>query len=106
MPASVSEQEDVSTKNEENECSSEVNWPAIYVLGGLMLVMVVVTVWVAAYTTAISNGLLLIGGTLFYIGKAREEAGHESRYWTWSAGAVFAAVIVWNLVQLAPAFMT
>jgi hypothetical protein len=105
MSASVSERNDVSTDNAESQCSDDVNWPAFYVVGGLMLAVTVLTAWLGDYASAANTGLLLAGGVLILTGKIREEAGHESRYWNWGGIAIFAGVTVWNLIRIAQAFM-
>ncbi len=81
------------------------NWPALYVMGGLMLVAVVGSVWMGAYETAATTGLLLGGGALFLMGNVQKDLGKESRYWTWGGYAAYAVVGIWSLVQLARAWL-
>ena len=105
MSTPVSEREPLSEEHAGSERSPVINWPALYVMGGLMLVAIAGSIWMGAYETAATTGLLLGGGALFLMGNVQKELGNESRYWRWSGYAAYAVVGIWSLIRLAQAWM-
>ena len=105
MSTPVYEQKNFSAEDADVECSTSINWPAIYVLGGLMLATVIANAWMWAYISAANIGLLLVGGALILTGRMQEKSGKKSRYWRWSGYAAYAVVGILSLVRLAQAWM-
>jgi hypothetical protein len=61
---SISEEERSGVEQIDYWSSHPINWPALYVIGCLMLAAVGANLWAGNYDSAVSSALILTGGML------------------------------------------